>query len=101
MSPAGAKAYAAAWANAPHKSPAWRAFWQKCRPDVPRPQEHIKAIRGNYSGLVLNSGRVIDWNIAAMKLRNNELVITPEQKEKLRTMLTQKGMRNCPELKYV
>jgi hypothetical protein len=101
MSKAGAIAYATAWANSKSKSVAWRAFWTKCGPDVPRPQEHVKSVQGNLAGLVLTSERRIDWNIAALKLKNNELVLEPEQKQKLKTLLTQKGMRNNPVIKYL
>jgi hypothetical protein len=101
MNPAGAKAYQAAWEASRSKSVAWRAFWKKCGPDVPRPQDHIKAIRGNFSGLVLSSGRKIDWNITALKLKNDELAFQPGQKEKLKTLLVQRGLRNNPVLKYL
>ena len=39
------------------------------------------------SGLVLGSGRRIDWKIFAMKLKGNELTLTDEQRTKLATML--------------
>jgi len=101
MSPAGAKAYQDAWKASKNKSTAWRAFWGKCGPDVPRPQEHVRAVRGNFSGLVLTSGRKIDWRIAAIKLKNDELALTGEQKDKLKVMLTQKGLRNLPVMQYL
>jgi hypothetical protein len=101
MSPAGAKAYQEAWAASKTKSVAWRAFWVKCGPDIPRPQEHVNAIRGNFSGLILTSGRKIDWRIAAMKLKNDEIAWHPGQPEKLKALLLERGMKSNPVLRYL
>ena len=101
MSPAGAKAYNEAWERTHVKSTAWRAFWKHCGPDVPRPQEHVKAIQGNFRGLVLSSGRKIDWRIAEIKLKNDELELTPEQKTKLKALLIEKGMASNPVIAYL
>jgi hypothetical protein len=101
MCPKGAKAYSEAWQHTHNRSTAWRSFWQNCGPDVPRPKEHVTAVRGNFSGLVLASGRKIDWRIAAIKLKNDEIDWHPGQKEKLKSMLVQKGMRNNPVMKHL
>jgi len=101
MSPRGAKAYKKAWEATHNMSIAWRSFWQNCGPDIPRPKEHVRAVRGNFSGLVLASGRKIDWRIAAIKVKNDEIEWHPGQAEKLKTLLVQKGMQNNPVMKYL
>jgi hypothetical protein len=101
MNPAGARAYQDAWKNSRSKSVAWRAFWLKCGPDIPRPQEHVKAVRGSFSGLILASGRKIDWRIAAKKLENDEITWNPGQQEKLKALLLERGMKSNPVMKYL
>ena len=101
MSPQGAEAYRQAWHTLKNKSQAWRAFWQKCGPDVPRPKEQVRAVRGNFTGLVLASGRKIDWRITAIKMQNDELDMPEEQKGRLKALLLEKNMKTNPVLQLL
>jgi hypothetical protein len=73
IDPKAAKAYDQAFAASQSRSKAMRAFWDACDPRVPRPQDKVKAVLASKNGLRLESGREIDWNIAARKIKNGEL----------------------------
>ena len=49
-------------------------------------------------GLVLGSGRKIDWKIFGMKLEGNELTITDEQRTKLQPILKKIGLERLASL---
>ncbi len=71
-----------------NRSSAMRAFWAQCPRDIPRPVDHIKAIQGNLMGLVLaDNERRVDWHIAALKLKNGELEVSPKTREMLKGKL--------------
>ncbi len=70
-----------------NRSSAMRAFWQACPRIIPRPVEHIKAIQGAMTGLVLQNDRRIDWHVAALKLKNGELEISGKIRESLKEKL--------------
>jgi hypothetical protein len=83
MSVQAAAEYDRVYKETQDRKKAMAAFWRACPREVPRPQDHIKAIRRDMTGLVLANGREISWNVAAMKIRNDELFLTPDIKERL------------------
>lgn len=68
------------------------AFWQNASSKVPRPQEKIKAIARNKYGLVLESGRQINWTLVATKIEKNELDLTGDTAPRLLTKLKELGV---------
>jgi hypothetical protein len=95
MSSEAADAYNKEYLRTNDRKQAMRAFWQKAPLCVPRPQEHIKAIRGDKMGLVLvEKERRIDWWVATRKAKNNELALTEETKTRLKAVLA-----NIPQAK--
>jgi hypothetical protein len=104
MSSKGAQAFDSAWHHSHNMSTAWRAFWQHCGPDVPRPKEHVKSVLkmgDKFRGLVLSSGREIDWRITEIKLKNNEIEWYPGQQAKLKALLTEAGMGTLLIMQYL
>jgi hypothetical protein len=65
------------------QSQAMAAFWRKCRREVPRPLTKIESIIGDKSGLILQGGRKVTWQIAKMKLQNKEIELDDDIKARL------------------
>lgn len=61
-------------------------------PKVPRPQEKIKAIAKDKYGLVLESGRQINWTLVAIKIEKNELDLSGDTAPRLLTKLQELGI---------
>lgn len=69
---------------------AMREFWKiKNLEDKRKAEAGIKKVTP--SGLVLSNARKVDWKIAALKFKNHELDLTPEDTERLRDLLGAKG----------
>ena len=83
-SPDGNKAYHAAKAAGKDQKEAMRAFWQM----VNRPR--VIGINPDKSGLTLqyaDKQRKINWYVAVLKVKGNELNITPEERKRLKAKL--------------
>lgn len=89
MSPAAADAYNIEFARTQDRKAAMRAFWRMAPPTLPRPKAKIASIRGDKQGLVLDGGRRIDWNIAILKLKSNELDLDAAQSARLKSYLAE------------
>jgi hypothetical protein len=68
---------------------AMKAFWSIANRKEVRPKE--KVVQATQAGLVLSSGRKVDYHIAALKYKANELETTPEFIEKLTASLKKMG----------
>lgn len=87
----GNKAYHLAKNRGAAQKEAMTAFWQVVN------QEHKRAQNGTIvgvktTGLQLSNGRFVDWNVALLKLKNNELNLNPESRARLKDALTSKGV---------
>jgi hypothetical protein len=90
MDPKAAEEYSKALkATDGNRKAAMAAFWRKCDRRVPRPQEAIAFVRRD--GLKLESGRVIDWKITELKIKNNELKLDGDIKSRLLAKLQELG----------
>ena len=92
MDPKAAKLYDETFEHTGKRNVAMAAFWRACNPRVPRPVEKIKAIAKSKMGLILESGREINWNIVALKLRKGELDVSGDMKQRLLARLQE---HNC------
>ena len=83
MSPAGELAYNVTLASTNNRKSAMAAFWKKCGPEVPRPRSKVTGIQANGSGLTLDSGRIISWSVAIMKVKGNEIDLSGDIRTRL------------------
>jgi hypothetical protein len=94
MDPKAAEAYNVAVAETKNRSKAMAVFWKVCRKDVPRPVCQIAVIVGKSGLRITPSGktvaqtkpeqlRMIDWHIAALKVKGNELDLSGDIKSRL------------------
>jgi hypothetical protein len=94
MDPVAAEAYNKAADGTNNRSKAMAAFWKLCDKRVPRPVSQIAVIVGK-SGLKITPSnktiaqtkpeqlRMIDWHIAAIKIKGNELDLSGDIKPRL------------------
>ena len=77
-------------------------FWSSAKANRPKKQDTVTGMIVNAQkvpcGLKLGSGRTIGWNILALKLKGGELIVTDEQRAKLRSMLPTIGQQKVAEL---
>ena len=83
-----AAAYVDVFDRTGNRKQAMAAFWRACPRNIPRPQEKIKSIHGA-TGLTLESGRVINWYVAKLKISNGELDLGGDVKPRLAAKLTE------------
>ncbi len=94
FNPTAYKAYQAAIKAGKSFDQSKSSFWQ-----ATKSTKRLEAIRGilkSGKGLVLASGREINWAIAALKYKANELVYAEGQKERLAALLLSKGLIQAP-----
>lgn len=88
ISPAGNRAYHQASLEGKDMKEAMRAFWRVVhQPERVRPR--ITAVRD--TGLVLDSGRVISFGIAVLKVQHDELELSREDRVRLRDLLSSRN----------
>ena len=71
MDPNAAKIYNDVLKSTESRRAAQAAFWKACDKRVPRPQQKVAAVKRD--GLKLDDGRVINWWLAGLKIRQDEL----------------------------
>lgn len=81
--------YNQVFAKTGNRKAAMAAFWHTCNARVPRPQEKIVSF--TQAGLKLASGRIVNWWVAALKIKNNELDLSGDTKERLLKALQAQG----------
>jgi hypothetical protein len=74
-----------------NRTKAMAAFWRFAPPSVPRPQDTIVSV--SKSGLNLKK-RTVTWNIAKLKLKQDELALNGESALRLHDILSSKGWGN-------
>ncbi len=90
-SPEGNKAYHLAKNRDSAQKDAMAAFWQVANAEKKRAANGtIVSVRT--TGLQLSNGRFVDWNIALLKLKNNELNLSDESRSRLKDALAAKGV---------
>jgi len=88
------KAYLAARAVGKSVDEAKSAFWECVKTPAAKKLETITGMTA--AGLTLSSGRKVDWGIAFLKFKNNEIEITPEKRASLKEALTSRNL--APQL---
>ena len=77
-------------------------FWSATKAHPVKKQDTITGLIQNAQkqpcGLKLGSGRKIGWNILALKLKGGELIVTDDQRAKLKTLLPTIGQQKVAEL---
>lgn len=90
-SPEGNKAYHLAKNRGAAQKEAMAAFWQVSNAEQKRIANGT-IVSVKTTGIQLSNGRFVDWNIALLKLKNNELNLNQESRSRLKEALTQKGV---------
>ena len=93
-SPDGNKAYKAELKNGKPPKEAMKAFWSVVNGGQVRAAQvdRVVTIAGDRSGLVLQSGRRVNWRVALMKLQANELEWGGDTRERLKAALLKMGV---------
>lgn len=87
----GAAAYHKAKAEGKTQKEAMAEFWKHVRAHDKRVATGT-VVQPRSNGLLLNTGRVIDWKIAMLKLQNNELYFPGDTRERIKKALIERGV---------
>jgi hypothetical protein len=89
-SPEGSLAYQAAIKAGAQPKDAMRAFWAVVN-KAERREKEGRIVSINSAGLTLSSGRKVDWHIAKLKYKANELALSADDLVRLKGILVKNG----------